>query len=106
MNNWAQVPLDNFRPQLRADANAKSVISWIRKAPLPNAAKPIYNLLFHSALATLPEDLRKMIGIRGYPLWLLRPITTTLLRLGRVSIGPDSPIEDAAIARLTRLGMI
>lgn len=98
--------LDNYRPQLRADDDAKSVISWIRKAPLPTAAKPIYKLLFHSALATLPEDLRKMIGIRGYPLWLLRPITTTLLRLGRVSIGPDSPIEDAAIARLTRLGMI
>jgi len=98
--------LDHYRPQLRVDDKARSVISWIQNAPLPRAAKPAYRLLFHSALATLPRDFRQMIGIRSYPLWILRPITTFLLVLGRKAIGPDSPIEDAAKARLQRVGLI
>ena len=98
--------LDYYRPQLRVDENAKSVISWIRNAPLPRAAKPAYRLLFHSALATWPKDFRQMIGIRSYPLWMLRPVTTFLLMLGRKAIGPDSPIEDAAKVRLSRVGLI
>ena len=98
--------LDYYRPQLRVDDKARSIIMWIRNAPLPKTAKPIYRLLFHSALATLPNDFRVMIGIRSYPLWLLRPITTFLLLLGRKAIGKDSPIEDAAIARLKRVGLI
>ena len=98
--------LDHYRPQLRVDEKARSVISWIRNAPLPRAAKPAYRLLFHSALATLPKDFRQMIGIRSYPLWILRPITAFLLVLGRKAIGPDSPIEDAAKARLQRVGLI
>jgi uncharacterized protein (DUF2236 family) len=98
--------LDHYRQQLRVDDKARSVISWIRNAPLPRAAKPAYRLLFHSALATLPKDFRQMIGIRSYPLWILRPITTFLLVLGRKAIGPDSPIEDAAKARLARVGLI
>ena len=98
--------LDHYRPQLRVDEKARSIIMWIRNAPLPKAAKPIYRLLFHSALAALPRDFREMIGIRSYPLWLLRPVTTFLLQLGRKAIGKDSPIEDAAIARLKRVGLI
>jgi len=98
--------LDHYRPQLRVDDKARSVINWIQNAPLPRAAKPAYRLLFHSALATLPRDFRQMIGIRSYPLWILRPITTFLLVLGRKAIGPDSPIEDAAKARLQRVGLI
>ena len=98
--------LDHYRPQLRVDDKARSVINWIQNAPLPRAAKPAYRLLFHSALATLPRDFRQMIGIRSYPLWILRPITTFLLVLGRKAIGADSPIEDAAKARLQRVGLI
>lgn len=101
-----EATLDRYRPMLRVDENASAVIRWIRNAPLPRAARPVYRLLFHSALATLPRDFRGMIGIKGYPLWLLRPLTTSLLRFGRFAIGPDSPIEDAAKARLRRMGMI
>lgn len=98
--------LADFGPQLRVDDKALSVIRWIRNAPLPRAAKPIYGLLFQAALASLPVELRKMIGMRSLPLWLLRPLVTNLLAFGRFAIGPDSPIEDAAIARLRRIGAI
>ena len=97
--------LDCFRSKLVVTDKTKQVIHWIRKAPLPALAKPVYALLFHSALASLPDEYRTMIGIRSWPLWLTRPVTTTLLRLMRVSIGPESPIEDAAKARLKRAGV-
>lgn len=98
--------LEHFKPQLRIDQKASSVIRWIKNAPLPKAAKPVYALLFQAALASLPAELRKMIGLRSLPLWVLRPVVTNLLALGRFSIGPDSPIEDAAITRLRRIGAI
>jgi uncharacterized protein (DUF2236 family) len=97
--------LDCFRSKLVVTDKTKQVIHWIRKAPLPALAKPVYALLFHSALASLPDEYRTMIGIRSWPLWFTRPVTTTLLRLMRVSIGPESPIEDAAKARLKRAGV-
>ena len=98
--------LDNFYPQLSVTEETKDVIRWIRKAPLPLMAKPVYVLLFHSALASLPENYRSLIGIRGWPLWLTRPLTTTLLRVMRWAIGPESPIEDAAVNRLKRAGVV
>lgn len=98
--------LDNFYPQLSVTEETKNVIRWIRKAPLPLLAKPVYVLLFHSALASLPQNYRSLIGIRGWPLWLTRPLTTTLLRVMRWAIGPESPIEDAAVERLKRAGEI
>ena len=98
--------LDNFYPQLSVTDETKNVIRWIRKAPLPLLAKPVYVLLFHSALASLPGNYRSLIGIRGWPLWLTRPLTTTLLRVMRWAIGPESPIEDAAVKRLKRAGVV
>lgn len=98
--------LEDFYPQLAVTENTRAVIHWIKNAPLPISAKPIYKLLFHSALASLPQEYRKLIGLRGLPLWFTRPVTTTLLRIMRFAIGPESPIEDAAIARLRRAGVI
>ena len=95
-----------YGPQLRADERAKSVICWIKRAPLPTLAKPVYALLFQAALASLPKELQHMIGLRALPLWFLRPTVTNLLRFMRFAIGPDSPIEDSALRRLERAGII
>lgn len=98
--------LEDFYGQLRVTQETKEVIRWIRKAPLPPLAKPVYALLFHSALASMPENYRSLIGIRSWPLWITRPVTTNLLRLMRFAIGPESPIEDAAVQRLKRAGVL
>jgi hypothetical protein len=98
--------LENFYTQLSVTEETKNVIRWIRKAPLPLLAKPVYVLLFHSALASLPGNYRSLIGIKVWPLWLTRPLTTTLLRVMRWAIGPESPIEDAAVKRLKRAGVV
>lgn len=107
-SNEAQLleAMNDYSSVLNCDEKALSVIKWIRNAPLPKSARPIYALLFQAALASLPLEIRTKIGLRHLPLWLLRPLVTNLLALGRFVIGPDSPIEDAAIARLRSLGVI
>ena len=97
--------LNDYYPQLVVTEKTKDVIRWIKNAPLPPLAKPVYKLLFYSALASIPDPYRQLIGIRAAPLWLLRPVTTSLLRFMRLAIGPESPIEDAARARLIRAGV-
>ena len=97
--------LEEFRSELVVTEKTSAVINWIKRAPLPPLARPVYALLFHSALASLPKQYRDLIGLSGLPLWFTRPITTTLLRIMRMAIGPESPIEDAARERLIRAGI-
>ncbi len=98
--------LESYSNVLRCDEKSRAVITWIKNAPLPLVAKPIYQLLFQAALSSLPSQIQQQIGMRSWPLWILRPMVTNLLAFLRFAIGPDSPIEDAAIARLRRLGAI
>ena len=95
--------LDQFSEELIVTEKTKSVINWIRKAPLPPLTKPVYKLLFYSAVASLEPRFRDLIGIRSAPLWFLRPVTTNVLGLMRFAIGPESPIEDAALRRIERV---
>jgi uncharacterized protein (DUF2236 family) len=95
--------LDEFSEELIVTEKTESVIKWIKNAPLPLMTKPVYKLLFYSAVASLDPRFRELIGIRSAPLWVLRPITTNMLALMRFAIGPESPIEDAALRRIERV---
>ncbi|MGA0854282.1 MAG: oxygenase MpaB family protein, partial [Luteolibacter sp.] len=94
--------LDHYRGELAVNDDTRDVIQWLRNPPLPLAARPIYALLFQSALASLPPEHRELIGLKPLPLSVLRPITRTLLKTIRIAIGPENPLVDAAIARLNR----
>ncbi|HLP22842.1 MAG TPA: oxygenase MpaB family protein [Microbacteriaceae bacterium] len=100
--------LDGFRDrgELVVSQRTRDVVAFIRKPPLPRAARGIYALLFQAAVASLRPDFREMLGLRTAPRWLVQPSTRTLLRVMRWAIGPESPIEDAAIARLERIGAL
>ncbi|MEY3561698.1 MAG: hypothetical protein RL068_850 [Actinomycetota bacterium] len=95
--------LDDYAKDLIVTEKTTEVINWIRNAPLPAATKPVYKLLFYSAVASLEPRFRDLIGIRTAPLWVLKPITTNLLALMRFAIGPESPIEEAALKRIARV---
>lgn len=82
------------------------VVEFIKNPPLPNLAKPIYGLLFEAAVLSLKPEFRKLLGLKSKPRWLIRPLTRGVLRFMRTAIGPESPIEDGAIARLRRLGAL
>jgi hypothetical protein len=45
-----------------------------------------------------------MLGVKAAPRQLAIPLTRATLKLIRWAIGPESPIEDAALARLQRIG--
>ena len=96
--------LRQFDNQLIVNADTREVFKWLKNPPLPTLAKPFYRLFFFAALATLPQNYRDMIGERALPLWFVKSQTTNILRFMRIAIGSESPIEDAAIARLRRVG--
>jgi len=95
-----------YRPELAVTEETREVIRWIKNPPLPAAALPAYSFLFQAALASLPRDYQDMIGLGHPPLHVLRPFTVKLLKLIRLAIGPESPIEEAAIVRLHRAGIM
>lgn len=96
--------LRKFDNQLIVNADTREVFKWLKNPPLPTLAKPFYRLFFFAALATLPQNYRDMIGEKALPLWFVKSQTTNILRFMRIAIGSESPIEDAAIARLRRVG--
>jgi hypothetical protein len=61
-------------------------------------------LLFDAAVLSLKPEFRNLLGLKSKPGWIIRPLTRWTLRLMRLAIGPESPIEDGAIARLRRIG--
>ncbi len=98
--------LVRYRPALCVTEDTRETIQWIKNPPLPVTSRPMYALLFQSAVASLPADYQKMMGLRSVPLEIIRPLTTGVLKLMRFAIGPDSAIEDAAILRLHRAGLM
>jgi uncharacterized protein (DUF2236 family) len=82
------------------------VIAFIKNPPLPGAAKLLYGLLFDAAVLSLRPEFRELLGLKPKPQWLIRPATRWSLRVMRLAIGPESPIEDGAIARLKRIGVL
>ncbi|MFZ9936920.1 MAG: oxygenase MpaB family protein [Luteolibacter sp.] len=91
-----------FETQLTVTDDTREVIAWLRHPPLPPVARMVYRLLFQAAYLTLPESHRKMIGLREWPRRLVIPATRLLLRFLRFAIGPENPIQDAALARINR----
>lgn len=91
---------------LQANETTHRVVEFIRNPPLPPMARFAYRLLFSAAVLSLPPHSRELLGLKAGPRWIIQPATRAVLRFMRFAIGPDSPIEDAAIARLRRIGAI
>ncbi|MGJ8660899.1 MAG: oxygenase MpaB family protein [Bacteroidota bacterium] len=98
--------LDRYRPELSVTEETLEVIHLIKNPPLPKPALLSYHFLFKAALATLPREYQEMIGMGHPSLKIIRPVTVNLLLLIKLGIGPESPIEEAAIARLHRAGLM
>jgi uncharacterized protein (DUF2236 family) len=97
--------LRGFEKDLVVTDETRDVIKWIKNPPLPLAAKPFYRLFFFAALASMPPSYQALIGERALPLWFVKWQTTNILRGMRIAIGSESPIEEASIARLRRIGV-
>lgn len=91
---------------LRVDESTKDVIAFIKKPGLPWCTAGIYRLLFAAAVASLGPKQRELLNLSTAPNWVIRPLTRFTLRLIRFIIGPESPIEQGALERLKRVGIL
>lgn len=98
--------LESYRSELVVTDETREVIRIIKNPPLPKTSLPAYHFLFKAALATLPREYQEMIGLGSPSLRVMQPLTKGLLKLILVAIGTESPIEEAAIARLHRAGLM
>jgi uncharacterized protein (DUF2236 family) len=89
---------------LTATPVTKKVIQFIQKPPLSLTARAVYRLLFQAALVTLSPQMQELVGIKPWPKRVVVPMTRALLRIMRLAIGSHSPLEEAALARLQRIG--
>lgn len=101
-----ELVMGEFWPELRRDAKTDSVISFIKNPPLPAGTKPFYNLFFQAAVTSLPANYAELLDMKQAPVSIIQPMTKSVLRGMRLGIGPESPIENAAIERLKRAGAI
>jgi uncharacterized protein (DUF2236 family) len=98
--------LDGFRESgvLRSDERVADAVEFIRSPGLRQSMMPAYRILFAGAVASIPAEYRKMLGLRR-PWW--PAITATRLALwgiGQVLHGASGS-EVAARKRLARLGL-
>jgi uncharacterized protein (DUF2236 family) len=91
---------------LVASDSTRSVVGFIRRPPLPLPVRPVYRLLFDAAVVSIRPEFQAMLGLKPKPRWLIVPLTRFVLRAIRIGIGPESAIEDSALRRLRRLGLI
>jgi len=96
--------LEGYQSELTVTADTREVIRWLRHPPLPRTALPFYELLFQSALASLPAEYRALIQLKSVPLWVIRPLTRNFLKFIRIAIGPENVLSDSAIARMAPSG--
>lgn len=92
--------------ELKISKSSKRVISFIKRPPLPKVASLVYLMLYHAAVASIPNPYRGLLELRAVPLWLIRPVMRVFLFILAKAIGPESPIEEAALNRLKRIGAI
>lgn len=98
--------VSRFDEDLVVSNDTREVMAWLRHPPLPPVARIVYRLLFQAAAVTLPPSHREMLGFRTLPKWLLVPVTRVFLRFLRFAVGKEDPLQEAAIARLRRDGVI
>mgnify|MGYP006268082999 CR=1 FL=1 len=82
------------------------VVKFIKRPPLSRTARFAYAFLFQAAVASMPQKYRDRLGLKSLPLWLIQPVTKGLLNLMRLAVGDHSPIEEAALERLARIGAL
>ncbi|MBP2414195.1 uncharacterized protein (DUF2236 family) [Arthrobacter stackebrandtii] len=98
-----------FRPELRYDERVAETLAFIKDPPLPRSQRAGYKVLFAAAIASLPEEYRKLLQLEApslgpVPLPVALP-TKAVLGVVHWSLGAQGPSELAARARRQRLGV-
>ena len=92
-----------FAPVLQRSEASERTVRFIRQAPLPLPARPPYGVLFAGAVATLPSEQRRLLGLPPVPLAVARPAVGALLGALGAILGRQSPSQRNARRRVARL---
>jgi len=87
---------------LKSDERVAEAVRFIRHPPLRRSMLPGYRVMFAGAVASLPEEYRRMLGLRRSRLPVVWA-TGVVLRAVRMLLGGSSTSEDAARLRIARL---
>ena len=87
---------------LRHDERVDDVVRFIKKPPLPRGMMPAYRVLFAGAVASMPVEYRRLLGLRR-AWWPAITATRIILAAVALALGQKSTSEDAARRRLARL---
>jgi uncharacterized protein (DUF2236 family) len=99
--------LDAFRTMgiLKSDERVAEAVRFIRRPGLSRGMMPAYRILFSGAVASIPADYRKLLGLRR-PWWPAITATRAVLVIAGRILGTSSTSEVAARRRLVRLGLL
>ncbi|WP_354568504.1 oxygenase MpaB family protein [Glaciihabitans sp. UYNi722] len=99
--------LDAFRTAgiLKSDERVAEAVRFIRSPGLTRGMMPAYRILFAGAVASIPADYRRLLGLRR-PWWPAITATRAVLALAGKILGTSSTSEVAARRRLARLGLL
>ena len=94
--------------ELRYDDKVAETVAFIRNPPLHPVLRPGYRVLFAAAVASLEPKYRDLLGLRRARLGPIplpvRLTTKVTLGVVHLALGRVGPSEQAARARLRRLG--
>lgn len=99
--------LDAFRTAgiLKSDERVTEAVRFIRSPGLARGMMPAYRILFAGAVASIPADYRRLLGLRR-PWWPAITATRAVLAIAGKILGTSSTSEVAARRRLARLGLL
>jgi uncharacterized protein (DUF2236 family) len=95
--------LSAFAPELRGGADVERTVRFLLAPPLPLVARPAYSALVAGALTTLPADTLALLGLKAPPTVPTHAAVRALLGTLSWGLGPMSPAEELARARIARL---
>ncbi len=96
--------LANYQSQLRVDEKTKRVINFIQNPPtFTGMTKLVYSIMFSAAYHLLTEEQQQAIGVSALPKNVALPLATFIMETIRFILGPNSPLETAALNRHLRV---
>ncbi|MFC0680958.1 oxygenase MpaB family protein [Lysobacter korlensis] len=87
---------------LRRDERVEQAVRFIRNPPLDKRMMPAYRILFAGAVATIPPEFRRLLGLRRSPVPAVLGTRIALAAAGTL-LGAPSHAEKAARRRIARL---
>ncbi|MDO9397878.1 MAG: oxygenase MpaB family protein [Herbiconiux sp.] len=91
-----------MRGELKSDERVAEAVRFIRRPPLSRGMMPAYRVMFAGAVASLPPEYRRLLGLRRSPLPVVWA-TGRVLAVVRRFMGAESSSQAAAQSRIARL---